>query len=180
MPDAPVWTEYEVDKPFPGVVPAREGAVMEIEKPGGGLILMIQMPGLRSRERKAFHDLRRYYYLETETPAPVAYWIFEFANPLSCIETNLDARLYDRARVEAWLDTSEGVKNLLTLYLLDGQILRGQKLLGLRPEAVAAFRATIQKQLATPYTSADYARYLRAMEQYPGEEIKKMARKYNK
>lgn len=176
----PTMTKYEVGQPFPGAHPSAEGAVLEIEKPGGGLILMIQLPGLRLKEIKAFKDLRHYYYLETATPAPVAYWIFEFGPGLSGIECNLDARLYDRARVEAWLDTSEGLKNMLTLYLLDGPILRAIKTIGLRHEAVQAFHATLRKQLATSYTSSDYTRYLRALEQYAVDEIKKMARKFEK
>lgn len=174
------FTAYEVDKPFPGAYPTHEGAVLEIEKPGGGLVLLCQYPGLTAKERRAFEDFRRYYYLESSTPAPVAYWIFEFASPLTSLECNLDARLYEPSRVAAWLDTREGLKNLLTIYLLDGPILRAIKAVGLRHEALAAFRATLQKQLATPYTSADYARSLRGLEQYSIQELKKMSRKFEK
>jgi hypothetical protein len=174
------FTKYEVGKPFPGAYPTHEGAVLEIEKAGGGLVLLCQLPGLTPREATAFKDFRRYYYLETATPVPVAYWIFEFAPPLAGLECNLDARLYEPSRVGAWLDTREGVKNLLTIYLLDGPILRAIKAVGLCLEAVAEFRATLRKQLDTSYTSADYTRSLRAIEQYEMSEIKKMAHKYEK
>lgn len=171
-------TQYEVGQPMPGAYPTSEGGFLEIER-GGGLVLFLQFPGLTSREAKAFKDFRRYYYLEPDLPVPLACWIFEFAKPLERgIECNMDARLYDQPRVEAWLDTSEGVKNMLTLYLLDGPILRGVKIVGLQHKAVQAFHATLRKQLATPYANAAYMRCLRGLEAYSVEELKHMARKY--
>lgn len=175
----PEYTKYEVGQPMPGAYPTSEGGFLEIER-GGGLVLFIQFPGLTSREAKAFKDLRRYYYLEpADMPVPLTFWIFEFAKPLERgIECNMDARLYDVPRVEAWLDTTEGIKNMLTLYLLDGPTLRGIKTVGLRHEAVLAFHATLRKQLATPYNNADYMRCLRGLEAYSVEELKQMAKKF--
>ena len=45
-------TKFEVGKPFPGPVPGQEGAVMELWK--SGLTVIIQIPGLRPQELKAF------------------------------------------------------------------------------------------------------------------------------
>jgi len=53
------FTRYEVGKLFPGPVPHREGAIMELWEIG--LVVVIQFPGLRSDEVSAFH--MRYYSL---------------------------------------------------------------------------------------------------------------------
>jgi hypothetical protein len=55
------FTRFEVGKLFPGPVPHREGAIMELWEIG--LVVVIQFPGLRSDEVSAFH--MRYYSLIT-------------------------------------------------------------------------------------------------------------------
>ncbi len=63
------FTRFEVGKLFPGPVPHREGAIMELWEIG--LVVVIQFPGLRSDEVSAFH--MRYYSLITELNGAVIY-----------------------------------------------------------------------------------------------------------
>ncbi len=58
---------FEVGKPFPvpGGIPHREEAHMELWPVG--MVVIIQMPGLRPEELKAFkRGFKRYSYLESE------------------------------------------------------------------------------------------------------------------
>ena len=54
MEDRPI-TSFTVGQPFPGVVPHREGAIMELWEIG--LVILIQYPRLRPRRR---HDQKIY------------------------------------------------------------------------------------------------------------------------
>ena len=169
-----MFKKIEVGKPFPGPVPMTQGGTLDLWS-DGGMTLMIQFPGCTAKERKAFKDgFCDYWFLEA-AGIPVAYWIFGFGRPMPAIECNFDARLCNQGFVARFLDTSEGVKNALMLYLLDGQILQGIKMFGLRPESVAAFQDTVRKQLATAYSNEDYTRQLRGLEQFSVDELKAMA-----
>ena len=62
-------TSIIVGKPFPGPIPDREGAVMELWEIG--LTVVIQYPGLRQSEIEAFHKgFKNYVYLESPTSIP--------------------------------------------------------------------------------------------------------------
>ena len=62
--------KYEVGEPFPGPVPPREGAIMELWV--NGLNVIIQMPDLTRVERQAFKkSFKRYGSLETAGDVPV-------------------------------------------------------------------------------------------------------------
>ena len=70
MEEKPFMT-FEVGKPFPGPVPHREGAIMELWELG--LLVVIQYPGLTPDELSAFHKgFKRYSYLESPTAVPIA------------------------------------------------------------------------------------------------------------
>jgi hypothetical protein len=171
--------KFAVNEPFPAPAPQQEGAVMELWK--SGLVVLIQFPGLTADERKAFKkSFRHYAYLETDTPVPVAVWTFMFSQPLNPIDVNFDATRVNPDVIEWYLDNSEGVKNLITFYLLDGQILRGMKGVGLELDAVQRFQATIKKQLAAGYSQSDYEKYLAAAYQYGTDELYQMGVKYKK
>lgn len=63
------FTSFVVGKPFPGPVPHREGAIMELW--GFGLSVVIQYPRLWPAELEAFQQgFRAYSYLESTTPVP--------------------------------------------------------------------------------------------------------------
>ena len=48
------YTSFTVGKPFPGPVPHREGAIMELWEMG--LVVVIQYPRLKPGELRAFHE----------------------------------------------------------------------------------------------------------------------------
>jgi len=168
---------FEVGKRFPSPVPGQEGAVMELWK--SGLTVIIQMPKLRRQELKAFKKgFKRYAYLESNTPVPIALWVFDFPPPHGAIDCNFNARIVKQEYIEIFLDTREGIKNAVTFYLLDGQILKGIKMVGLHQEAIELFHSTIQKQIANPYTQAEYDRYLAGLYQFSSEELLSMGRQF--
>jgi len=164
------FTKLEVGKPFPGPVPMAEGVHMELWD--NSLNVLIQKPGLGRDELRAFKKgLKRYAYLESNTPAPIAYWIFDFADPHGPVGCNFNVRVVILEYLRTYLDTSDGIKNVVCFYLLDGQILKAMRLVGLDPEAVNLFHETINKQLETNYSQTDYDRYLAALGDYTVQEL---------
>ncbi len=171
--------KYEVGKPFPGVCPKAEGVVMEIGL-GGGWYVFCQFPGLTAKEKKAFQkSFDRYSFLDSGLPVPIPIWVFDFPPPFNMIDVNFDARIVPADRIEAFLTPENGrVKNLLTFFLLDGEILKAQKIVGLGPEAVGLFHTTIRKQLASDYSPEDYGRYLTGLMSYTSAELFEMGRSF--
>lgn len=152
---------YVLGEEFPGPVPNREGAVMEMG-PDGDLNVFLQFPGVTREERKAFQkSFRHYYYYETPTEIPLALWLFDFPRPMNAIEVNFDGSLQARNRpgsIEKFAELEEGeMKNALHFYLLDGRILKGMKLFGLHQDAVRRFLGTLRKQVAIGYAQGEYA-----------------------
>ncbi len=172
-------TKYEVNKPFPGAYPTQEGAIMEVG-PGGGFYLFIQFPGLTRPEKQAFKKgFKQYSYLETSTPVPIAVWVFDWPKPFGHIDTNFNARPVPADRIKAFTESEEGqVKNLLQVFLLDGNILKGIKAVGLDPEAVRLFHSTIRKQLETEYKQVEYDKYLNGIYQYSSDELLRMGKQF--
>ena len=149
-------TSFTVGQPFPGAVPHREGAIMELWEIG--LVVVTQFPGLTSNELEAFHrGFKTYSYLENSTSVPIAVWVFDFPNPHGQIDSTFNARFVEKDLIEEYLDGEKtGVKNGLYFFLLDREILRGMKLVALDPEAVELFHDTIRKQLSMDYDRIDY------------------------
>jgi hypothetical protein len=82
--------KFETGKPFPGPVPVTEGNQMELW--GDALTVLIQMPGLTRDELGAFKKgFKKYSYLESQTSAPIAMWIFDFSKPHGPVECNFNA-----------------------------------------------------------------------------------------
>jgi hypothetical protein len=88
------FTRFEVGKLFPGPVPHREGAIMELWEIG--LVVVIQFPGLRSDEVSAFH--MRYYSLITGLGGAVIYGSRSKYHP----PQNPEICLTDRGGVMCW------------------------------------------------------------------------------
>jgi len=172
------FTTFTVGKPFPGEVLHREGAIMELLEIG--LVVVIQFPELTNDELRAFHEgFKRYSYLESPTTIPIAVWIFDFPNPHGQIDATFNARVVKNDLIDDFLDTSKGgVKNVIQFILLDGQIIRGMKLVGLNPEAVELFHNTIRKQLAMDYDMADYTICLAGFFTRSTGELFEMGRKF--
>ena len=166
-------TIFKVGKPFPGPVPHREGANMELWETG--LVVLIQMPGLRPGELKTFKDgFKKYSYLESDTTIPIAVWIFDFPNPHGAIDCNFNARIVKRAYIDGYLDETDGIKNLIHFFLLDRQMLKAQKIVGIHPEAIELFQETIRKQLAIDYSQVDFDGCLAGLFTHTTEELFKM------
>ena len=90
---------------------------------GDSLNVLIQMPGLTRDELRGFKKgFKRYSYMESDTPVPIAFWVFSFPSPHGPAECNFNARIVRSEYIESFLDTSEGVKNAVQFYLLDGDI----------------------------------------------------------
>ena len=74
--------KIEVDKIFPGPVPDHEG--VQIELWYDKLTVLIQMTGLKRDQLRALNKgFKQYSYLESDTPIPIALWIFDFPVPLN-------------------------------------------------------------------------------------------------
>jgi len=159
--------KFEVGKIFPGPVPAQEGAQMELRH--DTLTVLIQMPGLSKNQRRAFHKgFKQYSYLESDTPIPVALWIFDFPDPSGPIMTNFNARLTRRKWIDSYLDVSDdgAINNAIQFFLLDGQILKAMELVELDHAAVELFHETIRKQLDLDYNRVDFDRCLAGLHNY--------------
>jgi hypothetical protein len=137
------------------------------------------MPGISRIERQAFKkSFKRYAYIESTTPVPIALWVFDFPKPFGSIDCEFDARKCTgtvRSALDRWLLQEDGkIKNALHFFVLDGSILKAQKLFGINPKAVGLFHDTIRKQLNTNYSAEDYFRYQQAMFQYSSEELMRL------
>jgi len=53
-------TLFEVGKPFPGPVPIKEGAIMELWS--DGLTVLIQMPDCKMFTKKKKYEINQYVY----------------------------------------------------------------------------------------------------------------------
>ena len=155
MEEKPI-TSFTVGEPFPGPVPDREGAIMELWEIG--LVVVIQFPGLTRNEQEAFHrGFKTYSYLESSTPVPIAVWVFDFPKPHGQIDSVFNSRVVGKDLIEDYLGNGKsGVRNGLYFFLLDRDILQGMRLVSLNPEAVELFHGTIRKQLSMDYDRADY------------------------
>ena len=173
-----LYTSFTVGKSFPGPVPHREGAIMELWEMG--LVVVIQYPGLTPDELSAFHKgFRHYSYLESPTTIPIAVWVFDFPDPHGQIDTSFNARVVGKDLIDDFLDTSKGgIKNAIKFFLLDGQILKAMKLVGLHPEAVGLFHSTIRKQLALDYDMTDFTSCLAGFFTRSTRELFEMGRRF--
>ena len=172
--------KFEVGKPFPGPYPKQEGAVMELWM--SGLIVFCQFPGCTREEKQAFKkSFKRYAYYEPLTETPVAIWAFMFPPPFNSIDVNFDGSLVDTDLLDWYLDNTEGVKNLVTFYLLDGPDLLGIKAVGFDPEAVKLFQETIKRQRSAGYSRRDFENTLSEIYATKrSEDLYQMGRRFKK
>ena len=173
-------TSFTVGQPFPGPVPPREGAIMELWEIG--FVIVTQFPGLRQSELNAFYQgLKTYSYLESSTQVPIAVWVFDFPKAHGQIDAIFNARFVDRDLIDEYLDRGKGgVKNGLYFFLLDGEILKGMKTVALDPEAVELFHSTIRKQLSMDYDRADYEACLGGLFTHTTRELFERGRKFER
>ncbi|MBI5591422.1 MAG: hypothetical protein HY881_13170 [Deltaproteobacteria bacterium] len=180
MADINVTTMMEVGKPFPWTVPTR-GCILEMLY-DGTLCFMIQTETFTKAEKNAFEkSFSRYGYLESVTIPPVAIWTWMFPPPLNPMDVNFNAVPVDQEVLDNYFELeSNQVKNIARFYLLDGDILRGIKTVGLDPAAVMLFRNTIIRQTQINYSHRDYVRAVNGMFSLTAEEIFGMSVKFKK
>ena len=164
-------TKLEVGRPFPFPVPNNEGVVMGLWEVGP--VLLIQKFGVKSEDDAAFRNGFKFYsYLESRTPIPIAMWIFEFPEPIGLIDTAFNVKIAHGEWLASYLNSKVGgVMNALYLFLLDGKILRGSKIVSLDPEAVTLFHGTIRKQLQLAYTQEEFKQTLVKLFQVSPREL---------
>ncbi len=150
------FTKFVVGEPFPGEVPHREGAIMELSEMG--LAVFIQYPGLQPDELNAFQTgFKTYSYLESQTSVPIAVWVFDFPNPHGPIDPTFNAKLVKKDIVDTYLSRDNGqFKKGVFFFLLDGKMLAGMRMVGLHAEAVEMFHETIRKQLSMDYDMNEF------------------------
>ncbi|GAB6035562.1 hypothetical protein JCM15519_01210 [Fundidesulfovibrio butyratiphilus] len=169
--------EYRVGETFPGDVPTEAGTTLELRDQG--LVLLIQCPEVRKEEIAAFRrPIRKYWLVEGDDNVPLAYWIFQFSHPLNEMECNFDVKLCNQERLGKWLDATDGMTSVLTIYLLDGTLLKGIKTIRLQAESVNMLKDIIQDQIAASYTDRDITVYLQALMQFNAEGLKSMGRMF--
>ena len=98
MEEKPI-TSFTVGELFPGPMPDREGAIMELWE--NGLVVVTQFPGLRQSELDAFYQgFKIYSYLESWTPVPIVVWVFEFPKSHGQIDSTFNAKFVERDLVD--------------------------------------------------------------------------------
>ena len=165
---------WEVGKPCPVPVSSLADGATALELWEDGLILFIQLSGATDDELAIYRDLRSYAYFESATQVPVAVWIFEFGGS-SFADANFNARKVRQDVLRKFLD---GQWNSLRVVLLDAEIVRSIRLVGLEPEAIRLFQETIRRQLAVQYTQRDYDRDLWTVYQKSSEELFALGRRF--
>ena len=168
----------EEGRPFPLPVPTNEGVIMGLMEMGP--MVFIQKFGLKTEEVDAFRKgFKQYSYLESDTPVPIAAWVFDFPEPLGKLDAFFDGRIAKKQWIDSYLDTrAGGVMNALYFFLLEGKILRGTKMAGLDPEAVNLFHGTIQRQLEQAYTPEEFNKYLLGLFKFSPSELFRMGRAF--
>lgn len=160
--------QIEVGKPFTGPVPPNDGAILEIG-PDGDLVLMIQFKNPTPSEETALKaGFERYSFYEYAGAVTIATWVFKFPAPVGYIDAPFHAGLYKDGRTQKFLQ-NQG--NLLQVYVLDGDIVRSIKAVGLQHEAAAGFRETIRRQLAESVSQDWYNSAIDTLYKLSSEEI---------
>jgi hypothetical protein len=175
QPQMKPFDKIETDKAFPGMVHLTEGVHIELRP--DSLVVFIQKPSLSINILSAFKKgFSQYSYLESNTLVPIPYWVFKFPQPHGPVECAFNARVVQPEYIKSFLDTTDGIKNGVHFYLLDGQILRGKKLFGLSTDAIKLFHYTIRKQMGMNYSRTDFDRYLIELFQFDAQELFEMGK----
>lgn len=140
------------------------------------MALLIQMRGQREAETQAMLAGMERYALYVQSTSPhVAVWVFKFPAPLRYMDAPFHAGLYKDDRVRKFLSEP---RNALQVYVLDGEIVKVIRLVGLSHQAAADFRAAIQQQLAQPFDPDEYERAIDDAFKLSSEEIFRRGKQY--
>ncbi len=164
--------KIQVDRKAPFKVPDREGCLLEIGYPMNGMNVMIQYPNLSPAELITFQSpLVSYSYYESETIIPIAYWIFRFPRD-TFVETTFNAcfALNNPGYLSGIQLFLEDMNNAVSMLILDAQIVKGMRIIGLHVEAIEMFHRTLKKQLEMNFSREDYMVTMRQMENVVSSE----------
>ena len=101
-------------------VPVQEG--VQIETWSDKLTILIQKPGINDDLLSAFDKgFRQYIHLESDTPIPIALWIFDFPDPFRPVKGNCNAKLSKREWVNLYIAISDEsvIYNKIQIILVD-------------------------------------------------------------
>lgn len=161
----------EVGKPYPGIVPPCDGAVLQIGL-DGSLVLMIQFTHPNEAELKALQaGIEGYSYYEAEGLVTIAAWVFKFPVPGGYFDAPFHGGFYKDFRIPRFL-ASEG--DLLRIYIIDGLTVNAIHEVRLDHEAVAAFKRSLSKQLTERVSDEQYREAVDHLYQFETEQIFQM------
>jgi hypothetical protein len=169
--------EYEIGKPFPGMISQQQGCFMELWE---SLMVIIQMPGLRRQEVMAFKkSFKRYSYLESPGSIPIAFFMFDFPAPINLFDLSFNSCACTQDSIDDYFAKINGkTSNVVTFFLLDQNIIRAIKPFGLHHKAVELFHATIKKQREMNYSQNEYDKCLSDMYKYSGKKLYDMGTEF--
>jgi len=162
--------QITVGEKYTGPVPQQDGLYFEIG-PDGDMQLLIQFKNPSHAEKEALLAGFRQYSLlcfhNRRSPEPLLCFIFKFAAPVSYMDAPFHAGLYRDSRIQKFLDAEQ---NLLTVVMLDGDIVQGLRVVGLHPEAMRLFKKTALNQ--TPLVQRNiYDRLVDDLNELSSEEL---------
>jgi hypothetical protein len=162
---------YEVGKPYPGIVPQRDAALFELS-PGGGMELLIQCKNPSDSEAAALKaGFNRYSYYEYRGPYEnifLACWVFKFPAPVGYMDVTFHADRYPDDRGEKFLAEKQ---NLLTTFILKGNIISHFFISGLQFKAMDLFCATVRQQINERIPQEQYDASVDDLYRLSSEEI---------
>ncbi len=142
----------KVGSSYPGPVPPQDGLLFEIG-PGGDMNLLVQYRRPSQGERDALGRGFQSYSLYNDPDSSVLCWVYRYPSPVSFMDAPFHAGLYQDDRI---LKMLESVANVLTVCVLDGELVQSIRLVGLHPKAIEAFFSRVRKQMEAPMTRAAY------------------------
>lgn len=156
---------YKVGEIFPGTYPKVEGPILEMDK-SGSLFFFLQFPYVTEKEIFCFKkSFTEYAYLELFDEIPLCFWILKFSEPLNYIDVPFNAGLIKDLRIEE-------IKNLVNFFLLDQNILKAIKIVGLNLDFIKLFYQTIEKQIRMDYTQEIFlSKVEKVYKQYTSQEL---------
>jgi hypothetical protein len=165
---------FSLDKPYPLPLPAGDFSRLELIK-GIGMTLLIRYHNLKPAEKAVFADYFSYAFFLSPGTVPVCLVIFRFPAhksypaPYQYVDMSFNSQAVTRETMDNYLKT---VKNSLCIHLIDGEILRMIRVVGLSYVAARFFHDCLQKQMCARYTPEAYAAALIELyEQYTSKQL---------
>ncbi len=131
---------FKTGEKFPLAIPNTEGAIFDIYR--GEMVLLIHYPGLTEAELDAFNKGLNSYSLIVADDGLIC-WVWKFSEPVGFMDSAFHAGMYNDDRCEKLIQDGG---NRLTIFIIDGDILRRVQIIGMYMDSVTAFHEAIKKQ----------------------------------